>query len=276
GLRQLPIAALHDGEQFLIEKYSLGSIPSVSLTNTNYQSLKNAKVLAMGASEFLDKPPLRAVPIELSAIASTKSNTQNPAQLPLWPGISFLNQDFTLENLRKQREQQAFDIVHLATHASFPQNQNGRKEAEIDLWKRSLPLDEFRLAKWYDRRQVELLVLSACETAIGDNTAEMGFGGLAVRSGVKSALASLWKVNDYATLGLMTEFYANLRSAPIKAEALRQAQIAMIRKQVVIKDGKLVGSQKSAIDLTQAAQVPNSDLSHPNFWAGFTIIGSPW
>ncbi|MCY7383359.1 MAG: CHAT domain-containing protein, partial [Microcoleus sp. CAN_BIN18] len=278
GLRQLPIAALHDGEQFLIEKYSLGSIPSVSLTNTNYQSLKNAQVLAMGASEFphTNKDPLPAVPIELSAIAGTKSNTQNPAQLPLWPGISFLNQDFTLENLRKQREQQAFDIVHLATHASFPQNQYGRKEAEIDLWERSLALDEFRLAKWYDRRQVELLVLSACETAIGDNTAEMGFAGLAVGSGVKSALASLWKVNDYATLGLMTEFYGNLRSAPMKAEALRQAQIAMIRKQVVIKDGKLVGSQKSAIDLTQAAQVANSDLSHPNFWAGFTIIGSPW
>lgn len=278
GLRQLPIAALHDGEQFLVEKYSLGSIPSVSLTNTNYQSLKNAQVLAMGASEFphTDKDPLPAVPIELSAIASSADNPRNPAQLPLWPGISFLNQDFTLENLRKQREQQAFDIVHLATHASFPQNQYGRKEAEIDLWKTSLALDEFRLAKWYDRRQVELLVLSACETAIGDPTAEMGFAGLAVRSGVKSALASLWKVNDYATLGLMTEFYGNLRSAPMKAEALRQAQIAMIRKQVVIKDGKLVGSQKSAIDLTQAAQVPNSDLSHPNFWAGFTIIGSPW
>jgi len=276
GLRQLPIAAFYDGEHFLVEKYSLGSIPSVSLTSTNYQSLKNAQVLAMGASEFLDKPALPAVPIELSAIAGTIRNNQNAPELALWPGRFFLNQDFTLENLTKQRQQQqAFDIVHLATHASFPQNQYGRKEAEIDLWKRSLALDEFRLAKWYDRRQVQLLVLSACETAIGDSTAEMGFAGLAVRSGVKSALASLWNVNDFATLGLMTEFYANLRSAPIKAEALRQAQLAMIRKQVVIKDGKLVGTQR-AIDLTQAGQVANSDLSHPKFWAGFTLIGSPW
>jgi len=290
GLRQLPLAALHDGNQFLVEKYSLGSIPSVSLTNTNYQSLQNAQVLAMGASEFphTDKPKLPGVPIELSAIVGTRSDRKKPAGLtrnesflnpaaefPLWRGRFFLNQDFTLENLSRQRQQQAFDIVHLATHARFPLGANGRKEAEIDLWNRSLALDEFRLAKWYDRRQVELLVLSACETAIGDNTAEMGFAGLAVRSGVKSALASLWKVNDIGTLGLMTEFYRHLRSQPIKAEALRKAQLAMIHKQIVVKDGQLRGTE-SAIDLTQSAQVANSDFSHPKFWAGFTIIGSPW
>lgn len=277
GLRQLPIAALHDGNQFLIEKYSLGSIPSISLTNTNYQSLLNAEVLAMGASEFphTKKERLPAVPIELSAIAGRRTETQNPAGFPLWQGRSFLNQEFTLQNLRKQREQQEFGIVHLATHASFPQGENGKKEAEIDLWDSSLALDEFRLAKWYDRRQVELLVLSACETAIGDNTAEMGFAGLAVRSGVKSALASLWKVNDIGTLALMTEFYGNLRSENIKAEALRKAQLAMIHKQIVVKDGQLRGTQ-GAIDLTQSAQVPNADFSHPTFWAGFTIIGSPW
>ncbi|MEG4346657.1 CHAT domain-containing protein, partial [Microcoleus sp. A003_D6] len=278
GLRQLPLSALHDGNQFLIEKYSLGSIPSVSLTNTNYQSLRNAQVLAMGASEFpdTDKLKLPAVPIELSTIAGRRRETQNQAAFPLWQGRSFLNPEFTLENLRKQREQQAFGIVHLATHASFPQGENGRKEAEIDLWNRSLSLDEFRLAKWYDRTEVELLVLSACETAIGDNTAEMGFAGLAVRSGVKSALASLWKVNDTGTLGLMTEFYRHLRSAPIKAEALRKAQLAMLHKQIVVKNGQLQGTER-AIDLPgNLKNLPNSDLSHPHFWAGFTIIGSPW
>lgn len=279
GLRQLPIAALHDGKQFLVEKYSLGSIPSVSLSNTKYQSLQNAQVLAMGASDFphTDKLPLHAVPIELSAIAGTIRNNQNAAEFPLWRGRSFLNQEFTLENLRKQRQQQAFEIVHLATHASFPQTQNGRKEAEIDLWNQSLSLNEFRSVKWYDRRQVELLVLSACESAIGDDiAAEMGFAGLAVRSGVKSALASLWKVNDTATLALMTEFYSHLRSTPIKAEALRQAQLAMIRKQIVVKNGQLQGAERS-IDLPDGLKdSANSDLSHPHFWAGFTIIGSPW
>ncbi|MCZ0903666.1 CHAT domain-containing protein, partial [Microcoleus sp. HI-ES] len=270
-LRQLPLSALHDGKQFLVEKYSVGSLPSVSLTNTNYQSLQNAQVLAMGASEFphTDKPALPAVPIELSAIAGIRSDRKNQAgfsrnesflnpaaELPLWRGRSFLNENFTLNNLSKQRQQQEFDIVHFATHASFPQNQNGRKEAEIHLWNRSLALDEFRSAKWYDRRQVELLVLSACQTAIGDNTAEMGFAGLAVRSGVKSALASLWKVNDIGTLALMTEFYGNLRSENIKAEALRKAQLAMIRKQIVVKDGQLRGTE-GAIDINQATQAAN-------------------
>lgn len=279
GLRQLPLAALHDGNQFLVEKYSLGSIPSVSLTNTKYQSLQNAQVLAMGASEFThtDKLPLPGVPIELSAIAGSRTKSQSAAAFPLWQGRSFLNENFTLENLKKQRQQQAFEIIHLASHASFPQIQNGRKEAEIDLWGRSLSLNEFRLVKWYDRRQVELLVLSACESAIGDDiAAEMGFAGLAVRSGVKSALASLWKVKDVATLGLMTEFYDHLRSENIKAEALRKAQVAMIRKQIVIKNGQLQGAQRS-IDLPDDLKnSANSDLSHPHFWAGFTIIGSPW
>ncbi|MFM9267232.1 CHAT domain-containing protein [Tychonema sp. BBK16] len=256
GLRQLPLSALHDGKQFLIEKYSLGSIPSMSLTNTNYQSLRNSQVLAMGASKFPHtyKPELPGVPIELSTIAGTRTTTPNQSAFPLWQGRSFLNQEFTLENLIQQRKKQAFEIIHLATHASFPEGVNGRKEAEIHLWNRSLSLDDFRLAKWYDGRQVELLVLSACETAIGNNTAEMGFAGLAVGSGVKSTLASLWKVKDVGTLRLMTEFYGDLRSTPIKAEALRQAQLAMLHK----KD------------------LPNLDLSHPHFWAGFTIIGSPW
>ncbi|MGL5058936.1 MAG: CHAT domain-containing protein [Microcoleus sp.] len=287
GLRQLPLAALHDGKQFLVEKYSLGSIPSVSLTDTNYHSLRNSQVLAMGASEFhhTKKDPLPAVPIELSAIAGQRNPTalsraeiavNNNSLLPLWPGRSFLNEEFTIDNLKKQRELQRFEIVHLATHASFPQIENGRKEAEIDFWNRSLSLDEFRKAQWYDRSQVELLVLSACETAIGDNSAEMGFAGLAVRSGVKSAVASLWNVDDTGTLGLMTEFYRHLRSTPIKAEALRKAQLEMLRKQLVIQNNQLRGNG-GAIDLPRSSQIPtNLDLSHPHYWAGFTVIGSPW
>ncbi|NJK77479.1 MAG: CHAT domain-containing protein [Microcoleus sp. SU_5_6] len=136
-------------------------------------------------------------------------------------------------------------------------------------------LDEFRQAQWYDRSGVELLVLSACETAIGDSSAEMGFAGLAVRSGVKSAVASLWKVKDTGTLGLMTEFYRYLRSEPIKAEALRKAQLEMLRKQLVIANNQLRGNG-GAIDLPQSGQTRDSDLSHPHFWAGFTVIGSPW
>jgi CHAT domain-containing protein len=111
GLRSIPLAALHDGKQFLIEKYSLGMLPSLSLTNTNYVGLKNAQVLAMGASEFTqsqNQQPLEAVPLEVSTI------TQK-----LWRGKYLLNQDFTLENLKAQRQKNPFSMIHLATHVDF-------------------------------------------------------------------------------------------------------------------------------------------------------------
>ncbi|MBD1812451.1 CHAT domain-containing protein [Microcoleus vaginatus] len=73
----------------------------------------------------------------------------------------------------------------------------------------------------------------------------------------------------------MTEFYRHLRSQPIKAEALREAQLAMIHKQILVKNCQLRATQ-GAIDINQATKVTNADFSHPKFWAGFTIIGSPW
>jgi CHAT domain-containing protein len=118
--------------------------------------------------------------------------------------------------------------------------------------------------------------LSACNTASGNEEVELGFAGLAVQAGVKSALASLWSVDDEGTLALMTEFYQRLKNTPIKAEALRQAQIAMLKGQVRINDGQLRGT-KSDISLPQELQLEgNLDLSHPYYWAAFTMIGSPW
>ena len=108
GLRTMPVAALHDGQQFLVEKYSFARIPAFNLIDTNYAHLENSQVLAMGASEFRDEESLPAVPVELSTITNK-----------LWQGESFLNQEFNLANLQLQRQQQHFKIIHLATHASF-------------------------------------------------------------------------------------------------------------------------------------------------------------
>jgi CHAT domain-containing protein len=262
GLRSIPLLALHDGEQFLIEKYSAGLMPSISLTDTRYRDINDFEVLAMGASEFTDANPLKAVPVELAAI------TQE-----LWQGESFLNQEFTLENLKQERQLQPFGIVHLATHGEF---KSGRPEnSYIQLWDTKLRLDQLRELKLYEPT-VELLVLSACRTAIGDEEAELGFAGLAVQAGVKSALGSLWYVSDEATLGLMTEFYRQLETAPIKSEALRQAQLAMIRGEVRLEEGKLLGSGESITLPPELAQIGDKDLSHPYFWSAFTMIGSPW
>jgi CHAT domain-containing protein len=269
GLRLLPLAALHDGQQFLVEKYSIGSVPSVSLTDTSYQSLKDSQVLAMGASVFLNsnQKPLPAVPIELSTIVGQ-----------LWPGESVLNDQFTLDTLQSKRQQTRFDIVHLATHADFPPPPEGKNGAYIQLWDKKLGLDNLRLVQWYAPPIVQLLVLSACKTAMGDEDAEMGFAGLAVRAGVKSALASLWKVEDVGTLGLMTKFYHQLRQekVTIKAEALRQAQIAMLRGQIRIESGHLVGLDQKIPLPPELENRKDQELSHPYYWAGFTMIGTPW
>ncbi|WP_446377291.1 CHAT domain-containing protein [Coleofasciculus sp. E2-BRE-01] len=264
GLRTIPMTALHDGNQFLVEKYSIGSIPSMSLTNHRYNTIKNAQVLAMGASKFKDLSPLPAVPNELQII--TKE---------LWSGQSFLNEDFTLNNLKQQRQQ--FGIIHLATHADF--RPNDPSHSYIQLWDEKLRLNQLRQIGWNQSPQVELLVLSACRTAIGDANAELGFAGLAVNAGVKSALASLWYVSDGSTLALMSEFYRQLSQpdVTIKAEALQRAQIAMLRGQVRLENGQLHGIGMGGIPLpSELKGRGNQDFSHPYYWAAFTMIGSPW
>lgn len=151
-----------------------------------------------------------------------------------------------MNNLKAQR-QQPFQIIHLATHAKFKPGK--AHNSYIQLWDEKLQLDELTRFKWSDQPKVNLLVLSACQTALGDKDAEMGFAGLAVKAGVKSAVASLWRANDGATFKLMTNFYQQLSASSIKAEALRQAQLAMLR---------------------------DENVSHPAYWAAFTVIGSPW
>ena len=265
GLRILPVAALHDGKQFLIEKYSLSLIPSISLMDTNYRPLQGTQVLAMGASQFINEEPLPAVPVEVETISEK-----------LWEGSKFLNEEFTQNNLLTQRKNYPYPIIHLATHATF--NRGKPSNSYIQLWgNEQIKLNRVRELGW-SNPSVDLLVLSACRTAVGNREAELGFAGLAVAAGVKSALTSLWSVSDEGTLALMTEFYTYLNDAKIKSEALRQAQLAMLQGKVVITGGELRGSStRGEVKLPSAlANVNNQNLSHPYYWAGFTIVGSPW
>ncbi|MEQ8465757.1 CHAT domain-containing protein [Coleofasciculus sp. E1-EBD-02] len=262
GLRSLPVAALHDGNGFIVERYSIGFMPSLSLTDTRYVDVSDLQVLAMGASEFTNQNPLPAVPVELSAIADK-----------LWQGESFLNSTFTPANLKAARANQPFGIVHLATHGEF---KPGKPEnSYIQFWNTRLSLDQIRQLGLHNP-PVELMVLSACRTALGNEEAELGFTGLAVQAGVKSALGSLWYVSDEGTLGLMTTFYQNLKQVPIKAEALRQTQLAMIQGQVRIENGQLI-TPNSTIDLPEElAGIEDKAFTHPYFWSAFTLVGSPW
>lgn len=261
GLRSLPIAALHDGNQFLIEHYSVAIIPAFNLLDQRPTALTNTKVLAMGSSEFPQAAPLPAVPTELNAITR------------LWQGEAWLNQDFTVANLKARRSQYPFGIIHLATHATFAP---GSVEASyIQFWNSELQLNHLREL---DLRQppVQLLVLSACRTALGDPNAELGFAGLAIQSGAKAALASLWSVSDTGTLLLMINFYQHLKTAAIKTEALQQAQITMLNGHATSQSRDVLRTIPTT-DLPSDLQTPTgTDFSHPYYWAAFTLIGNPW
>ena len=267
GLRLLPIAALHDGERFLVEKYAMGIVPSFGLTDTRYVNLNQSPILAMGASEFEEQAALPTMAIELETII------ENPRQ-----GEAFLNEEFTIPNFIAQNSREIpFPIVHLGTHAEF--KAGNLNDSYIQFYDDQLKMPQLQQLSnelgWNtDASPVELLVLSACETALGDEEAELGFAGLAVQAGVKSALASLWYVSDLGTLALMGEFYDRLGTSLVKAEALRQTQLAMLQGNVEVDNRQIKLSNGENLPLPEEFPKGNLSLSHPYFWSSFTLIGN--
>ncbi|HAZ47087.1 MAG TPA: CHAT domain-containing protein [Cyanobacteria bacterium UBA11369] len=267
GLRSIPIAAFFDGKQFLIEQYSVALIPSFSLTDTRYVPITNSQILAMGISKSTqEQTPLPAVAVEIPTLTNK-----------LWRGVEFLNESATLDNLKSTSRKQRFEIIHVATHAEF--RPGNISESYIQFWDNKLRLNQLRdLSKnvgWELPPKVEMLVLSACRTALGSEEAELGFAGLAIQAGVKTAIGSLWYASDEGSLALMTEFYLQLRTAPIKTEALKQAQLALLKEQVRVESGKLRLSDNRLIPLPpEIAARGDQILSHPYFWSAYTLVGN--
>jgi CHAT domain-containing protein len=247
GFRAFPIAALHDGQRFIIERYSVGLMPNVSVTDTNYVSLKDAEMVIMGSS-FAKDPRKTKPDVNTPTILSTASEQRDLIQ-QIWQQItgSYFDDQFTEDNLNLVLQENDIGIVHLITHGKFD---GSAQKSYIHFWGKSMNLQEFgRLT--FNRPPVNLLVLSACDTAVNDREAELGFAGLAYRAQVKSVLATLWEVNEKGSLNLMVNFYEHLGQERTKAEALRKAQLQMLRSQ----DG---------------------EYAHPYYWSGFTIVGNPW
>ncbi len=262
GLRGLPLAAIQDGQRFLVEQYSLALIPAFNLLDKRPTKLQNTRVLAMGASEFKQQSALPAVPLELSSIVDQPQK-----------GEAWLNQDFTVAHLKARRAAYPFSIIHLATHAAFLPG--SVQQSYIQFWDAPLALNQIKDLELRSPA-VHLLVLSACQTALGDPQVELGFAGLAVQSGSRAALASLWAVSDVGTLTLMDGFYRQLQTAPIKAEALRQTQIAMLRGTLKPPSALPRSPQKNAQPNNPSTSSEEIDISHPYYWSAFTLIGNPW
>ena len=274
-LRHIPFSALYDeaSEQYLVEKYAVSLIPSISLIQHDYNpSFVNSPILAMGATDFSNHPQyeqasLPSVALEISFLKS------------FFGANTFLNENFTSEILIEERRKKPYEIVHFSTHAKLI----NETEARLYFWDRVHTLESLRDLNWNDGKPIELLVLSASETALGNDREELGIAGLTVRAGVKSAIAALWDVDAKAMFVLMTQLYENLLRAktedgrsPTKAEALRQAQIAMIRGEVRIEDGQVVWQNPDGEEIAIAIEAGYIDLSDLKYWAGFTLVGSPW
>ncbi|MEO1590908.1 MAG: CHAT domain-containing protein [Cyanobacteria bacterium J06632_22] len=260
GLRALPLAAMHDGETFVIERYGVSMVPSMSLTEFEFDTLGHGPMLAGGASEFEQLAALPGVALELKRIREISSNAQ-----------VFFNQAFTLDNLVNAQQRIRPEVLHLATHAEFI---SGDASASyIQFWDERLSLDQFRT---YDWQGIELLILSACTTAFGSAEAELGFAGLAMAAGVESSIGSLWTVSDIATLALMEVFYQQLGQGKGRAESLQMAQQQLLRGAVYLQNGEII-TPHSTIDVSDVEGLPErADFTHPFYWSAFVAVGNPW
>lgn len=237
SLRNLPMAALHDGQQYLVEKYSIALAPSLQLLQPHPLQRQQFKGFLGGLSQA--HQGFSALPNVTFEIEQIKSRI--PAQV-------LLNQTFISTKFQQQINSTSFPIVHLATHGQFSSN---AEDTFILTWDDRITvkqLGQLLQAREGELNPIQLLVLSACETAVGDRQAALGMAGVAVLSGARSTLATLWSVSDRSTALLMAEFYQALEQPGVtKAQALRRAQLSLLKQ---------------------------PQYENPYYWAPFILLGN--
>lgn len=242
-LRNLPMAVLHDGDRFLIEQYRIAVAPGLELLPSQPTARGRLGVLLAGVSEpHQGFAALEHVPQELEQIRATVGDRSR----------ILLNRALTQDTLQQAIASSDFPIVHLATHGKLEATAQNTfillgDEQRLNVTQLS---EMLRSAEITRRRPIELLVLSACETAAttGDTRSALGLAGIAVRSGARSTIATLWQVSDAATGMLMAEFYQGLVQKQLpRAEALRQAQLSLLQ---------------------------NPSYAHPFFWSAAVLVGN--
>lgn len=238
ALRNISIAALYDGNQYLIEQYSIALAPGLQLLNPHPLQQQGLQTLAAGLTE--ERHGFSALPNVSSELQEIKSEVSSQV---------LLNQAFTSTALKQQINTTPFPIVHLATHGQFSSN---AEETFVLAWDKPIRVQELsellRQRENVREEAIELLVLSACETATGDKRAALGLAGVAVQAGARSTLASLWSLDDESGAQFIAQFYRQLVDAKVsKAEALRQAQLSLLQ---------------------------DTNFRHPRYWAPYVLIGN--
>ncbi|GAB4535389.1 MAG: hypothetical protein Tsb0014_22300 [Pleurocapsa sp.] len=237
-LGNIPMSALYDGEKYLIEKYNIGLAPGLQLLDPKPLQQVKLKALVGGLSQSRHGfTALENVKREVAQI-----NAQLPSKV-------LLDSTFTSTALQNQIATIPYPVVHLASHGQFSSNAD---ETFIVAWDKPIKVKELndflRQSQQTEDKALELLVLSACETATGDKKAALGLAGVAVQAGARSTLATLWTVSDEATAEFMSQFYRLLSQGNLsKVEALRQTQLTLLKD-------------------------PNYDT--PYLWAAFVLLGN--
>ncbi len=242
SLRNVPMGVLYDKQQqkYLVQKYAIALTPGLQLVDPQpLQKVQlNALVAGMDSDRSIEGREFLSLENVARELKEVQTEVPNSKEL--------LNQEFTETNLQKQLRSLPFSVVHLATHGEFSSDP---EKTFILTWNKLLAIKEFNnlLRVSDDNRSstIELLVLSACETAQGDKRAALGLAGIAVQAGARSTLATLWSVDDQFTAELMSQFYRELNAGVNKAEALQRAQIAVFAKE-----------------------------ERPYFWAPFVLVGN--
>ncbi|EDN67725.1 TPR repeat containing protein [Beggiatoa sp. PS] len=246
-LRTIPFTALHDGKQYLVESYAITIMPKLQIPNQ--MPLHEIKVLLGGFSKEPQHPDFQERGYGFSALENVAIELEGLKAMLDVPAINRLqNDDFTFSQLKKKVKTEEFNIIHFATHGHFGGESN---ETFLVAHDGKMTMNELRnlvSPTKFRETPIELLTLSACQTAVGDEQAALGLAGIALSSGARSALASLWKVSDPSTAELMKYFYQNLINNQSKAYALQNAQ-------------------------RQLLQHPeNPKYVHPYYWAAFLLI----
>ncbi|MEM8612689.1 MAG: CHAT domain-containing protein [Cyanobacteria bacterium P01_H01_bin.105] len=241
SLRNISMSALYDGEQYLIEKYAVALTPGLQLIDPTPINRQELRAFVAGVSKFQNEFP------NFPALAGVERELQTIEQIV--DSDIFLNEAATTKTLETRIATSSAPIVHIATHGQFSSNAD---ETFIVAWQDKLTVNQLsQLLKTSELSrdgELELLILSACQTAEGDDRAALGIAGVATRSGARSTIATLWDVADDSTAELISEFYRQLASSELtKAKALQQAQLSILN---------------------------NPDYKTPYFWSPFILLGN--
>jgi len=287
-LRYVPVSALHDGKQYLVEQYQ-----NVVFTPASQARLKDAparkwNALGLGVSKAHGEriPSLPGVIDEMRGIIREESpnGAATGTQPGVLPGVVELDEQFTQETMLAQLRQRP-KVVHIASHFQFsPGNETNSALLLGD--GTFLSLAQIKsLPNIFGG--VDLLTLSACNTATGGSGANgkevEGFGVLAQRQGAKAVVASLWPVADRSTKLLMQEFYRSreTRNGESKIAALGEAQLKLLRGEIAL-DIAPSTTRQITHDAAPPDELkrplfkpdPKAPFAHPYYWAPFILIGN--